>query len=112
LIFLSYPILLAKKQFTNSFQDIFSPTETHLLKEEFIKTPEDNNDKIQRTTLMLSRKTYKTIKAIAYWEQKQIKDIIEEAIANYLNSIDAKELEKAIAQFEGDTIKPILREPA
>ncbi|HEY5471521.1 MAG TPA: hypothetical protein VIK07_13455 [Bacteroidales bacterium] len=112
MIFLSYPILLAKKQFTNSFQDIFSPTETHLLKEEFIKTPEDNNDKIQRTTLMLSRKTYKTIKAIAYWEQKQIKDIIEEAIANYLNSIDAKELEKAIAQFEGDTIKPILREPA
>jgi len=112
LIFLSYPILLAKKQFTNSFQDIFSPTETHLLKEEFIKTPEDNNDKIQRTTLMLSRKTYKTIKAIAYWERKQIKDIIEEAIANYLNSIDAKELEKAIAQFEGDTIKPILREPA
>ena len=104
--------LMAKKQFTNSFQDIFSPTETHLLKEEFIKTPEDNNDKIQRTTLMLSRKTYKTIKAIAYWERKQIKDIIEEAIANYLNSIDAKELEKAIAQFEGDTIKLILREPA
>lgn len=103
---------MAKKQFTHSFQDIFSPTETHLLKEEFIKTPEDNNDKIQRTTLMLSRKTYKTIKAIAYWERKQIKDIIEEAIAGYLNSLDANELEKAIAQFEGDTIKPILREPA
>jgi hypothetical protein len=93
---------MAKKQFTNSFQDIFSPTETHLLKEEFIKTPEDNNDKIQRTTLMLSRKTYKTIKAIAYWERKQIKDIIEEAIAGYLNSINANELEKAIAQFEAE----------
>jgi hypothetical protein len=73
-----------------------------LLKEEFIKTPEDNNDKIQRTTLMLSRKTYKTIKAIAYWERKQIKDIIEEAIAGYLNSINANELEKAIAQFEAE----------
>ena len=93
---------MAKKQFTNSFHDIFSPTETHLLKEEFIKTPEDNNDKIQRTTLMLSRKTYKTIKAIAYWERKQIKDIIEEAIAGYLNSIDANELEEAIVQFEAD----------
>jgi hypothetical protein len=93
---------MAKKKFTNSFQDIFSPTETHLLKEEFIKTPEDNNDKIQRTTLMLSRKTYKTIKAIAYWERKQIKDIIEEAIAGYLNSINANELEKAIAQFEAE----------
>jgi hypothetical protein len=30
----------------------------------------------------------------------------------YLNSLDADELEKAIAQFEGDTIKPIVREPA
>ncbi len=99
---------MAKKQFTNSFQDIFSPTETQLLKEEFVKTPEDNDDKIQRTTLMLSRKTYKTIKAIAYWERKQIKDIIEEAITAYLNSIDEKELEKAIIQFEADSIKPIL----
>ena len=103
---------MAKKQFSSSFQDIFSPTESHLLKEEFIKSPEDNDDKIQRTTLLLSRQTYKTIKAIAYWERKQIKDIIEEAIAGYLNSLDANELKKAIAQFEGDTIKPIHREPA
>ncbi|MBK7133892.1 MAG: hypothetical protein IPH69_14050 [Bacteroidales bacterium] len=93
---------MAKKQFTNSFQDIFSPTETHLIKEEFIKKPEDNDDKIQRTTLLLSRQTYKTIKAIAYWERKQIKEIIHEAIMVYLNSLDADELEKAIAQFEGD----------
>ena len=91
---------MAKKQFTNSFHDIFSPTETQLLKEDVAKAQEDNNDKIQRTTLMLSRKTYKTIKAIAYWERKQIKDIIEEAIAGYLNSIDANELEKAIVHFE------------
>jgi len=95
---------MAKKQFTNSFQDIFSPTETHLLKEEFIRTPEDNDDKIQRTTLLLSKQTYKTIKAIAYWERKQIKEIIHEAFVTYLNSLDADELEKAIAQFEGDTI--------
>ena len=100
--------LMAKKQFTHSFQDIFSPTESHLLKEDFIRTPEDNDDKIQRTTLLLSRQTYKTIKAIAYWQRKQIKDIIEEAITGYLNSLDAGELEKAIAQFEGDSVKTII----
>ena len=103
---------MAKKQFTNSFQDIFSPTETQLLKEDVANAPENNNDKIQRTTLMLSRKTYKTIKAIAYWQRKQIKDIIEEAITGYLNSLDANELEKAIVQFEADSVKPILREPS
>ena len=96
---------MAKKQFSSSFQDIFSTTDSHLLKEEFIKSPEDNDDKIQRTTLLLSRQTYKTIKAIAYWERKQIKDIIEEALDIYLNSIDEKELEKAIIQFEADSVK-------
>jgi len=100
---------MAKKQFTNSFQDIFAPTETQLLKEDVANAPENNNDKIQRTTLMLSRKTYKTIKAIAYWERKQIKDIIEEAIAGYLNSLDANELEKAIVQFEADLEKSIFQ---
>jgi endonuclease III len=94
--------LMAKKQFTNSFQDIFSPTETPLLNEVILKTQEDKEDKIQRTTLLLSRQTYKTIKAIAYWERKQIKEIIHEAIVTYLNTVDADELEKAIAQFEDD----------
>ena len=97
---------MAKKQFTNSFQDIFSPTETHLLKEEFIKTPEDNDDKVQRTTLLLSRQTYKTIKVIAYWQRKQIKEVIEEAITGYLNTLDSNELEKAIVKFEADSVKP------
>ena len=67
---------MAKKQFTNSFQDIFSPTETKLLKQDVTKASADIDDKIQRTTLLLSSETYKTIKAIAYWERKQIKDII------------------------------------
>ena len=102
---------MAKKQFSSSFQDIFSPTDSHLLKEEFIKSPEDDDDKIQRTTLLLSRQTYKKIKAIAYWQRKQIKEIIEEAITGYINSLDADELVKAIVQFEADSVKPILREP-
>ena len=102
---------MAKKQFSSSFQDIFSPTETHLLKEEFVKPQEDNDDKIQRTTLLLSRQTYKKIKAIAYWQRKQIKEIIEEAITGYINSLDADELVKAIVQFEADSVKPIIREP-
>jgi len=102
---------MAKKQFSSSFQDIFSPTDSHLLKEEFIKSPEDDDDKIQRTTLLLSRQTYKKIKAIAYWQRKQIKEIIEEAITGYINSLDADELVKAIVQFEADSVKPIIREP-
>lgn len=99
---------MAKKQFTNSFQDIFSPTETHLIKEEFIKTTEDNDDKLQRTTLLLSKQMYKTIKAIAYWERKQIKEIIHEAFVTYLNSRDADELEKAKVQFKADSEKSII----
>ena len=94
---------MSKKQFTSSFQDIFTPTETHPPKKEVAKVPDQDDDKIQRTTLLLSQKTYKTIKALAYWERKQIKDIIEEAIATYLSKIDANELEKARIHFEANS---------
>mgnify|MGYP001328632309 CR=1 FL=1 len=103
---------MAKKQFTNNFQDIFTPTEAHPPKKEVVNVPDQDDDKIQRTTLLLRRKTYKTIKALAYWERKQIKDIIEEGIAAYLSKIDANELEKAIIHFEANSEKPTPQEYA
>lgn len=103
---------MAKKQFTSSFQDIFTPTETHPPRKEVGKVLDQDDDKIQRTTLLLSQKTYKTVKALAYWERKQIKDIIDEAIASYLSKIDVNELEMAIFQFEANSERSTPQEHA
>lgn len=103
---------MAKKQFTNSFKDIFTPTETHLPKKEVAKGPDLDDNEIQRTTLLLSRKTYKTIKAVAYWKRKQIKDIIQEAITLYLGSMNSSELDKAITHFDANSATPLPQEHA
>jgi len=85
---------MAKKQFTNSFQDIFSPTETPAEKKEIVPVSEEK-DEILRTTLLLSKKTYDSIKLIAYWERKPIKDVLTEALELYIKSKDSGELERA-----------------
>lgn len=93
---------MAKKKFTQSFQDIFSPTENQFTREDTEKKTEMADDETKRTTLMLSSKTYVTIKAIAYWQRKQIKDIIHEAVKAYLDSMDVDELKLAIESYEKD----------
>lgn len=100
---------MSKKQFTNSFQDIFTPTENKSQKDEVAKVPVQDDNEIQRTTLLLRRKTYKTVKALAYWERKQIKDIIQEAIATYINSMDSKELERAITHYAANSARSTLQ---
>lgn len=91
---------MAKKQFTTSFQDIFSPTEVSTKNINETKFHDSTADDIQRTTILLSGKTYHIIKAIAFWERKQIKDIIDEAIKLRIAVVDSEELKKAIDSFE------------
>lgn len=91
---------MAKKQFTNSFQDIFSPTIISPKNDNKTKIHESTVDDIQRTTILLSGKTYHIIKAIAFWERKQIKDIIDEAFKSRIAAVDSDELKKAIDSFE------------
>jgi hypothetical protein len=101
---------MAKKQFTNSFQDIFTPTESNPNKKVVVKAEDKYEEEVKRTTLLLNRKTYKTIKAVAYWERKQIKDIIQEAITVYLDSMDSFELDKAITNYDANFEVPLPQE--
>ncbi len=92
--------IMAKKQFTNSFQDLFTPTTNEPIKGEIVKSYEEIDDEILRTTLLLSRKTYDTIKVIAFWERKQIKDVLQDALRTYIESKDKTDLEKACSEYK------------
>lgn len=89
---------MAKKQFTNSFQDIFSPTETPSVKEEVIIVPEID-DEIIRTTILLNKKTYESIKSIAFWKRCQIKDLIDKALISVINSYTKDQLSEMYKEF-------------
>lgn len=95
---------MAKKQFTQNFQDIFSPT---------VGQPKDNlpdstqgkekrfddSNEAKRTTLLLSRGTYNDIRAIAHWERCQIKELLEDALKSIVNSYTPEQLASIRKEF-------------
>lgn len=90
---------MAKKQFTNSFQDIFSPTTPQAKEEKIVDVSEEMYDEIQRTTILLKSKTYDAIKAIAYWERCQIKDLIDKSLNSIINSYSKEDLSKILKEY-------------
>ena len=91
---------MAKKQFTSNFQDIFKPTDVI---EPILSTPQneihreiDENEKVVRTTILLKESTYNKIKAIAYWERVQIKDILDKALQSIICNYSEDQMEEII----------------
>lgn len=84
------------KNFNSSFNDLFSPTGDNKNSiqniEENFKSPKGGGE-IQRTTILLNKKTYETIKAIAHWERAQIKDLIDNALVSIIGSYSAEQIE-------------------
>lgn len=95
-------MLMAKKGFTNSFNDIFSPTvenSKNEVNDSLESKAEVSSNDIQRTTLLLSRETYDTVRAIAWYNRKPIKDYLEEALKSIINSFTQEELSQIRNQF-------------
>ncbi len=84
------------KKFKSNFQDIFTPT-TDV--SEDIGGKGNKEKEIVRTTLLMDKKIYEQIKACAYYERKQIKDIINEAFSLKLNSYSGEELKSIINTY-------------
>jgi hypothetical protein len=93
---------MAKKQFTSSFNDIFAPS---------VEKPPVANDVplnskvdesalvIQRTTILLNRDTYETVRAIAWYNRRPIKDYIEDALRLIINNYPQDELIRMRTEF-------------
>ncbi len=97
---------MAKKQFTSSFQDIFSPTtETKTVtsvEKVAVREQESATEEIQRTTILLGKNTYLTIKAIAFWERKQIKDVIQQGLDGIIQGYTQEQLTQMKREFEAN----------
>ncbi|MDX9694321.1 MAG: hypothetical protein RBT49_00865 [Bacteroidales bacterium] len=69
---------MAKKNFTGGIDSIFQNSKA-VSKLEITEKHENNDYSYTRTTIIVNNDTYEKIKAIAYWERKPIKEIIEKA---------------------------------
>lgn len=48
----------------------------------------------KRATLIVRKENLKKIKAVAYWERKNIKEVVDEALNNYLSDKNPDPIEK------------------
>lgn len=91
--------MMSKKNFTGGIDSLFQNSTSeakNVMPEKIeIKTPS-----YSRTTIILNNKTYEKIKAIAYWERKPIKDVIEMAFKALLSNYSVDEQEKMIIAFK------------
>ena len=85
------------KKFKNNFQDIFTPTtKAH----EPTEKEENTSNEAMRTTLLMDKKNYEQIKAIAFYERKQIKDVINEAFLLKIKSYSDDELKSIMDVYQ------------
>ncbi len=78
------------KKFKSNFQDIFTPSS------EFSEPTHNQQNKTSdtvRTTLLMDRNIYEKIKACAFYERKQVKEIINQSFTLKLKSYSDGELE-------------------
>jgi len=90
------------KKFKSNFEDIFTPT---------TETPDTSNNqkgtknKVVRTTLLMDSDIYEQIKAVAFFERKQIKDVINEAFSLKVKSYSHEELKSIMDIYLGSKSK-------
>ncbi|MDX9695246.1 MAG: hypothetical protein RBT49_05600 [Bacteroidales bacterium] len=77
---------MSKKNFSGGIDSLFqnSKIESNITIEEKI---EDKTSSYSRTTIIVNNETYEKVKAIAYWQRKSVKDIIERAFDLVLSEI-------------------------
>lgn len=96
-------INMAKKNFSGGIDSLFQRNEHEQKKE-----PDDKNKSIEtesaRTTIIVNVSTYEKIKAIAFWERKTIKEIIEKSFTLYLNQYTSEELTQMVESLKKSSL--------
>ncbi len=77
------------------------PTEEKQSRKEITKTTQEGTYEGEiRATFILNEAKLEKLKALAYWERKRQKDLIDKAIDLLLQSVDPELLEKSVNEFQ------------
>ncbi len=82
---------MAKKNFTSGIDSLFQASDKKVEKEK-TENREQKTLSYSRTTLIVNSDTYEKIKAIAYWERKSIKDLIEEGFNQIISKYSKEQI--------------------
>ena len=89
---------MAKKNFVSGIDILFQSPKPEFKKEQ---NAIDEKNKVEqtRTTLIVNTGTYEKIRAVAYWERKSIKDIIEKSFNLTLIQYSSEELKEMVEHY-------------
>ncbi len=77
---------MAKKNFKNGIDEILGAPEQH----KPTKNISNEENAIARTTIVTKLCQINKLKAIAFWDRKTLKDVIDDAISIYLTDYEKK----------------------
>ena len=89
---------MAKKNFSGGIDSLFQGSQKDVKGED--NPPIENT----RTTLIVNIETYEKIKAVAYWERKSIKDIVEVSFNKILSEYSMDNLEEILNHYRASII--------
>ncbi len=89
---------MAKKNFSGGIDSLFQGSQKDVKGED--KMPKENKrSECSRTTLIVNTGSYEKIRAVAYWERKSIKDIIEKGFNLTLIQYSTEELKEMVEHY-------------
>lgn len=99
---------MPKKDFTGGINSLLGEEKTDkpevkaqpVKREEITKTTQEGTYEGEtRATFIINENKLETLKALAYWERKKIKNLLDEALAMFIES-KAPDIEKAKTEFD------------
>lgn len=90
--------LSIKESPTTSTTDNTNITTTTSITKKAKSKPKASATKV--TTFRIKTDVLDKIHAIAYWDREKIQDVLDKALTNYIDSIPAKEMDKAMKAYK------------
>ena len=94
---------MSKKGFRTGLDHLLEGSNSEKEEARQHKPTKDNEEKEIRATFIVTEGRINIVKALAYWQRKQIKQVLQESLDLYFSQISKNELDNAIAAFNSKT---------
>lgn len=91
---------MSKKEFTSGLDILLRGSGSEKMEDSQNKVINNYEVKEKRATFIVNEEHVHTLKALAYWQRKQIKQIIKESLELYFSQIPVSDMNSAIDAYK------------
>jgi len=94
---------MSKKGFITGLDHLLEGSNSEKEEAKLDKQTKDNEEKEIRATFIITEGRINIVKALAYWQRKQIKQVLQESLDLYFSQVSKNEMDNAITAFNSKT---------